>query len=161
MGRDAGLIALRSGIAGGAEAILIPETKMNVEELVGLLKKDRMLNYSSMIVVVAEGDEEGGAFSVSEKVKKQLPDIDTRVTVLGHIQRGGKPSCMDRILATRMGLAAVEGLINGQKNIMVGIINNQVKFLLLENSTKQSSNQNQELLNVLEILTLSKFYCPN
>jgi 6-phosphofructokinase 1 len=153
MGRDAGLIALRSGIAGGAEAILIPETKMNIEELVGLLKKDRMLNYSSMIVVVAEGDEEGGAFNVSEKVKKQLPDLDTRITALGHIQRGGKPSCMDRILATRMGLAAVEGLINGQKNTMVGIINNEVKFLLLENSTKQSLNQNQELLNVLEILT--------
>lgn len=153
MGRDAGLIALRSGIGGGAEAILIPETKLNVDQLVTFLKNDPMLHNSSMIVVVAEGDEEGGAAVVSVKVKKQLPNLEIRVTQLGHIQRGGKPSCMDRVLATRMGLAAVEGLINGQKNTMVGIINNEVKFLLLENSTKQSLNQNQELLNVLEILT--------
>ena len=152
MGRDAGLIALRSGIAGGAEAILIPETKMNIDELVKLLKKDQKFNLSSMIVVVAEGDEEGGANTVSEKVKELLPNIDIRVTTLGHIQRGGKPSCMDRILASRMGLSAVENLISGQRNVMIGIINEKVKLKPFEQAVKQNKKLNPELMHLIEVM---------
>jgi 6-phosphofructokinase 1 len=152
MGRDAGLIAMRSGIAGGAEAILIPETKMNIDELVKLLKKDQKLNLSSMIVVVAEGDEEGGAKSVSEKVKELLPDIDVRVTTLGHIQRGGKPSCMDRILATRMGLSAVENLISGQRNVMIGIINEKVKLVPFDQAVKHNKKLNPELIHLINVM---------
>lgn len=152
MGRDAGLIALRSGIAGGAEAILIPETKMNIDELVKLLKKDQKFNLSSMIVVVAEGDEEGGANTVSEKVKELLPNIDIRVTTLGHIQRGGKPSCMDRILASRMGLSAVENLISGQRNVMIGIINEKVKLIPFGQAVKQNKKLNPEIMHLIEVM---------
>lgn len=152
MGRDAGLIAMRSGIAGGAEAILIPETKMNIDELVKLLKKDQKINLSSMIVVVAEGDEEGGAITVSEKVKELLPNIDIRVTTLGHIQRGGKPSCMDRILATRMGLSAVENLISEQRNVMIGIINEKVKLVPFDQAVKHNKKLIAELMHLLEVM---------
>lgn len=152
MGREAGLIALRSGIAGGAEAILIPETKMNIIELVKLLKKDQKFNLSSMIVVVAEGDEEGGANTVSEKVKELLPNIDIRVTTLGHIQRGGKPSCMDRILASRMGLSAVENLISGQRNVMIGIINEKVQLIPFDQAVKQNKMLNPEIMHLIEVM---------
>ena len=152
MGRDAGLIALRSGIAGGAEAILIPETKMGVDELVGVLNKDWKREKSSMIVVVAEGDEEGGAFVVAKKVKKKCPDFDIRVTTLGHIQRGGKPSCMDRVLASRMGLAAVETLIAGERNEMIGIINQEIKLLPFEKAVKHHMELNPGLLHLMEVM---------
>lgn len=153
MGRDSGLIAILSGIAGGAEAILIPETKMNINQLVDVLKKDKKLNYSSMIVVIAEGDEEGGANLVAEKVKKKLPGIELKVTTLGHIQRGGKPTCMDRILATQMGLAAIEALISGQKNVMVGIINQKVKLILFYQTVKQKAELKPELSHLIDVLT--------
>jgi 6-phosphofructokinase 1 len=152
MGRDAGLIALRSGIAGGAESILIPETKIGVDEVVAVLNKDWKRDKSSMIVVVAEGDEEGGAFVVAEKVKKQCPDFDIRVTTLGHIQRGGKPSCMDRVLASRMGLSAVESLISGQQNVMVGVVNQEVKLLPFEKAVKHHIELNPGLLHLIEVM---------
>ena len=152
MGRDAGLIALRSGIAGGAEAILIPETKMGVDEVVGVLNKDWKREKSSMIVVIAEGDEEGGAFVIAEKVKQKCPDFDIRVTTLGHIQRGGKPSCMDRVLASRMGLAAVETLIAGERNEMIGIINQEIKLLPFEKAVKHHMELNPGLLHLLEVM---------
>lgn len=152
MGRDTGLIALMSGIAGAAEAILIPETKMTITHLVEILKNERKINYSSMIVVVAEGDEEGGANLVSQSVKKILSGIDSRVTTLGHIQRGGKPSCMDRILATRMGISAVENLISGQRNVMVGILNQKVKLIPFKQAVKHKKQLNQEYLKLLELL---------
>ena len=152
MGRDTGLIALMSGIAGAAEAILIPETKMTITNLVEILKNERKLNYSSMIVVVAEGDEEGGANLVSKYVKKILSGIDIRVTTLGHIQRGGKPSCMDRILATRMGISAVENLISGQRNVMVGILNQKIKLVPFNQAVKHNKQLNPELLKLLELM---------
>lgn len=152
MGRDAGLIALRSGIAGGAEAILIPETKMEVDAVVAVLQKDWKREKSSMIVVVAEGDEEGGAFKVAEKVKIKCPEFDIRVSTLGHIQRGGKPSCMDRVLASRMGLAAVETLISKQRNVMVGIVNQKVKLLPFEKAVKHNTELNPSLIHLLDVL---------
>ena len=152
MGRDAGLIALRSGIAGGAEAILIPETKMGINEVIDVLNKDWKREKSSMIVVVAEGDEEGGAFVVAEKVKQKCPDFDIRVTTLGHIQRGGKPSCMDRVLASRMGLAAVETLITGERSVMIGVINQEVKLLPFEKAVKHHMELNPGLLHLMEVM---------
>lgn len=152
MGRDAGLIALSSGIAGAAESILIPETKTNVDELITTLKKDRTKEMGSMIVVVAEGDEEGGAQIIAEKVKNQCPDYDVRVTILGHIQRGGSPTCMDRVLATRLGLAAVEKLKAGVKNCSLGIVNNLIVETSFSEATKEHPAITQEMEQLIHVL---------
>jgi 6-phosphofructokinase 1 len=152
MGRDSGLIALRSGLAAGAEAVLIPETKMNAIELINVLKNDWDRDKSSMIVVVAEGDEEGGAYAISEKVKLHFEDLDVRITVLGHIQRGGKPSCMDRVLALRMGIGAVEALKVGKRNAMIGIVNDQLVEVSFDKIIKQKLEIKKELINLLEIM---------
>src|SRR6185436_3822212 len=124
MGRDAGSIALLSGISVGAEAILIPETKTYFDKLISILEKGWHRNKTSMIVIVAEGDEAGGAYQIAELVKKKITGIDTRVTVLGHIQRGGNPTCNDRVLASRLGVASVDALINGRGGEMAGIVKN-------------------------------------
>jgi len=152
MGRDAGLIALRCGIAGGAEGILIPETVTDVDALVETLNKDWKRTKSSMIVVVAEGDEAGGAYEISKKVKEKCPKFDMRVTTLGHIQRGGSPTCMDRVLASRLGLAAVEALINNEQNLMVGIVNQHISKIPFDKATKHHQEINSELLHVLDVL---------
>lgn len=152
MGRDAGSIAIRSGIAGGAEAILIPETKMNVSQLIKLIKKDINRNLSSLIVVVAEGDEEGGAFLISKKVKEVVHDVDIRITILGHTQRGGKPTCLDRYFATRMGLAAVEFLIDQKRNGIVGIKNDEIQFVPFEKSIRIKNEIGNELLKLLNVI---------
>lgn len=153
MGRDAGLIALRAGIGVGAESILIPETKTDIEGLIQRLKNGRK-NKSSKIILVAEGDEAGGAFAIAEQVKKQLPLYDTRVTILGHIQRGGNPTAMDRVNASRMGFAAVEGLLKGEKNCMAGIVNNQIKYTPFENAIKHIQELNPDLMRMVNILSL-------
>ncbi|WP_199118628.1 6-phosphofructokinase [Pedobacter sp. ASV28] len=127
MGRDSGLIALRSGIGVGAEAILIPEAKTSVDELITRLHHGRK-DKASKIIVVAEGDEAGGAYKVGEVLKEEFPSYDIRISVLGHIQRGGKPSCMDRVLASRLGVAAVEGLLEGKTGVMAGQINREIVF---------------------------------
>ncbi len=152
MGRDAGLIALSSGIAGGAESILIPETKTTVDELIDTLKKDRSKEMNSMLVVVAEGDEEGGAQVIADKVKKQCPDYDVRVTILGHIQRGGRPSCSDRVLATRLGLVAVEKLLVGVKNCSLGIVNNQITESPFSVATKEHPEIDAEIIHLINVL---------
>lgn len=153
MGRDAGLIALRAGIGAGAEEIFIPETKSDVPGLINKLASSRK-NKSSKIIIVAEGDEAGGAFTVAEQVKKALPDFDTRVTILGHIQRGGSPTAMDRVSSSRMGFAAVEALMTGQNNVMVGIVDKQIKYTPFDKATKHSQGLNPDLLRMLEILSL-------
>lgn len=135
MGRDSGLIALRSGIGVGAEAILIPEAKMGVKELLHKLDNSRK-DKASKIIIVAEGDENGGAFGVAEILKETYPHYDTKVAVLGHIQRGGKPTCMDRVLASRLGVAAVEGLLNGEKGAMVGLVDKNLLFTPFDHATK-------------------------
>jgi len=135
MGRDSGLIALRSGIGVGAEAIMIPEANMGVDGLVTRLENGRK-DKSSKIIIVAEGDEVGGAFNVGEVLKQKFPAYDIRVSVLGHIQRGGKPSCMDRVLASRLGVAAVEGLLNGHSGEMVGLMNKEIVYTPFDHAIK-------------------------
>ncbi|MFN3343202.1 MAG: 6-phosphofructokinase [Flavobacteriales bacterium] len=153
MGRDAGLIALRSGIAVGAEDILIPETKTDLDRLINRLAECRK-DKSSKIIIVAEGDEAGGAFKIADKVKKALPEYDTRVTILGHIQRGGNPTCMDRVNSSRMGFAAVEALMAGKRNVMIGIMNNKVTYTLFENAIKHLQEIYPDYLRMMEILSL-------
>ncbi len=135
MGRDSGLIALRSGIGVGAEAIMIPEANMGVEDVLHKLENGRK-DKSSKIIVVAEGDEIGGAFKVAEILERKYPHYDTKVSVLGHIQRGGRPTCMDRVLASRFGVAAVEGLTKGQSGVMVGQVNKEITFTRFDHAIK-------------------------
>ncbi|RRN77674.1 6-phosphofructokinase, partial [Pseudoxanthomonas sp. SGD-10] len=153
MGRDCGLIALRSGIAVGAEAILIPETKTDIEHLIHRLEIGRK-DKSSKIIMVAEGDDAGGAFEIGNIVKERFPHYDTRVSILGHIQRGGKPTCMDRVLASRLGVAAVEGLLEGRKGEMAGLIHGQVTYTPLDHAIKHNKEVNESLLKIVEILSL-------
>ncbi len=153
MGRDAGLIALRSGLAVGAEAILIPETKTDIPELIRKLSEGRK-DKSSKIIIVSEGDEEGGAFSVARQVREALPGFDTRVTVLGHLQRGGNPTCLDRVQASRMGFAAVEALRAGERNVMVGIVNGQIRLNPFQKTVKHLQGLNPDYLKMMEILSL-------
>lgn len=154
MGRDAGLIALRAGIAVGAEGILIPETKTNVERLIARLEKGRK-DKSSKIILVAEGDDAGGAYKIAELLKNHFQSaFDTRVTILGHIQRGGSPSAMDRVLASRLGFAAVEGLLAGERSVMAGSLNGKIQFTSFEKATKHIQEANPELLRMTEILSL-------
>jgi len=155
MGRDSGLIALRSGIGVGAEAILIPEANMGVDGLVNRLEIGRK-DKASKIIIVAEGDEVGGAFNVGEVLKERFPHYDIRVSVLGHIQRGGKPSCMDRVLASRFGVAAVEGLMSGQSGVMVGQVNRELVFTPFGQAIKHIDAQevSPAWLRLVEILSL-------
>jgi len=153
MGRDAGLIALRSGIGVGAEEILIPETKTDLEDLIQRLENGRK-SKSSKIIIVAEGDDAGGAFTVAEEVKKRLPEYDTRITILGHIQRGGHPTAMDRVNSSRMGFAAVEALIAGRNAEMVGIVNKQIQFTPFLQAVKHRNGLDKDLMRMLKILSL-------
>jgi 6-phosphofructokinase 1 len=153
MGRDSGLIALRSGIGTGAEAILIPETNTDIRALINRLEISRK-DKSSKIIIVAEGDDAGGAFEIAKVVKDKFPGIDTRVSILGHIQRGGAPSCMDRVLASRLGVAAVESLIAGRNREMIGVVNGQIHFTPFSNAIKHNPEVNPELLKIVEILSL-------
>ncbi|MDP3467102.1 MAG: 6-phosphofructokinase [Daejeonella sp.] len=153
MGRDSGLIALRSGIGTGAEAILIPETKTDINALLHRLETSRK-DKSSKIIIVAEGDDAGGAFEIAKVVKKKFPGTDTRVSILGHIQRGGPPSCMDRVLASRLGVAAVESLMAGRNREMIGIVNGKIHFTPFSNAIKHNPEVNPELLKIVEILSL-------
>jgi 6-phosphofructokinase 1 len=153
MGRDAGFIALRSGISVGADAVLIPETQTYIDQLIEKLERGTKKYKSSMIVIVAEGDDAGGAYEVAKKVKEQCPNYDSRVTILGHIQRGGSPTAMDRVIASRMGNAAVEALINNKTNVMVGIIDKEIAYTSFEKSIKHNNKLNIDLLNLVETLS--------
>ena len=151
MGRDTGYIALWTGIAGGAEEILLPETKTDINHLIKLLRQRKAKNKST-IVVVAEGDETGGAIKIAEAVKDKVPGYDTRVTILGHLQRGGSPTCFDRILATKLGVSAVEALLNGETNKMAGIINNKITFTKLDKAVKQHAALDKDLVRYVKML---------
>ncbi|WP_341843519.1 6-phosphofructokinase [Chitinophaga caseinilytica] len=152
MGRDAGYIALHSGIATGAEHILIPEHKTNIDDVIDSLTANERRSKMVNLIVVAEGDEFGGADEVARHVKERMPQLDTRVTVLGHIQRGGSPTCLDRLVASRMGYAAVEALINGVSNVMVGIVNNEIQFTPLDKAVKAKQQIDPEWLKIVKIL---------
>jgi 6-phosphofructokinase 1 len=152
MGRDAGYIALHSGIATGAENILIPETKTDIDELIKSLgekaKRKKLVN----LVVVAEGDEFGGANEIARIIKERMPNADTRVCILGHIQRGGSPTCMDRLIASRMGYHAVECLLQGRHNVMIGILNNKMNYIPLDLAVKAKQKISNEWMKIVKIL---------
>jgi len=153
MGRDAGFIALSSGIAGGAEDILVPETITYIDELIETLEKGFRKNKKSGVIIVAEGDDAGGAFEVAQKVKDKYSQYDTRVTVLGHIQRGGSPTSYDRILASTVGYEAVKALLNGRRGEMVGVINRQVAYTPFEKAIKHHKDINRNLLEMARVLS--------
>ena len=155
MGRDAGHIALNTGIGAGAEEILVPEEDMGLDRLLESLKRSEKTGKSSSIVVIAEGDKTGkNVFEIAEYVEKNLPYYEVRVSVLGHMQRGGSPSCFDRVLASRMGVHAVESLLKGVSNVMVGIDNSQMILTPLESSIKGKTKINKNLIQVSEILSV-------
>jgi len=154
MGRDSGLIALRSGIGVGAEAIMIPEANMNADDILHKLEHSRK-DKASKIIIVAEGDDTGGAFKVGEILQEKYPHYDTKVSVLGHIQRGGKPTCMDRVLASRLGVAAVEGLINGESGVMAGQVNREIIFTPFDHAIKHINAEkvSAKWLKLIDILS--------
>jgi 6-phosphofructokinase 1 len=155
MGRDAGFIALNSGVGAGAQEILIPEANLGLDRLLASLKRSKMSGKSSSIVVVSEGDKIGkSVFELANYVEENLPQYEVRVSVLGHMQRGGSPTCFDRVLATRLGVRAVELLIEGKTQLMVGIINNKVHAIELENAVKGHHEINRELYRISEILSI-------
>jgi len=152
MGRDSGLIAIRSGISTGAEAVLVPEFEVDYDAIMKRLDKSRK-NKSSRIIIVAEGDKEGGMI-VSEKIKENFPHYDVRLSILGHIQRGGSPTCMDRVLASRLGVAAVEALVAGRRGEMAGLICSEVRFTPFKSAIKHNVKLNEDLLRIIETLSL-------
>jgi 6-phosphofructokinase 1 len=152
MGRDAGFIAVRSGVASGAEAILIPETKTSMDELIDTLTQNYNRKKRSSIVVVAEGDDLGGAYTISEAIKGKIPYDDIRVTVLGHVQRGGSPSCSDRFLASRLGIGAVEALITNKKGIMIGEQCHKLVHIPFDKAIKHNQTIKPFLADVMKIL---------
>ena len=155
MGRDAGHIALNAGIGAGAEEILIPEENMGLDRLLESLKRSEKSGKSSSIVVVAEGDKTGeNVFEIASYIENNLPYYEVRVSVLGHMQRGGTPSCFDRVLASRMGVFAVESLLENNSNKMVGIIDETLKLFPLEEAIKGKSQINENLIRVSDILSI-------
>ena len=155
MGRDAGHIALNAGIGGGAEEVLIPEEDLGLERLVESLKKSKAAGKSSSIVVIAEGDKIGkNVFELKDYVEANLPEYEIRVSVLGHMQRGGAPSCYDRVLASRLGVKAVESLLEGKSNFMVGMLSDKVTLTPLLQAIKGESVIDRELLRVSEIMSV-------
>jgi 6-phosphofructokinase 1 len=155
MGRDAGHIALNSGIGAGAEEILIPEENLGLDRLLESLKKSEKSGKSSSIVVIAEGDKTGkNVFEIASYVEKNLPYYEVRVSVLGHMQRGGAPSCFDRVLASRMGVFAIESIIEGKSNSMVGVIDDKMVLTPLKKAIKGKSKINTNLIKVSDILSI-------
>ena len=155
MGRDAGFIALNAGVGAGAEEILIPEEDLGLERLLESLKRSKRSGKTSSIVVVSEGDKIGkNVFELAEYVKENLPGYEARVSVLGHMQRGGSPSCFDRVLASKMGVKAVEELLDGKTDVMVGLVNNKIITTDIEEAIKSEHEINRELLRISDILSI-------
>jgi 6-phosphofructokinase 1 len=155
MGRDSGAIALRAGISCGAEAILLPEKETAIEKLIENLKSGQTNKKSSSIVIVAEGDKHGGAYDIAKLVQKEVKFYDVKVTILGHLQRGGSPSAFDRILGSRLGFAAVNALIAGKSQMMVGLEANHIKLTTLEEAlTQHKFKLEEDLMQIAEILSI-------
>ena len=155
MGRDAGHIALNAGIGAGAEEILIPEEAMGLDRLVDSLKRSKASGKLSSIVVIAEGDKIGkNVFELKDYFDQNMPEYDVRVSILGHMQRGGSPSCFDRVLASRLGVKAVEVLLDGKSNFMVGLIKDEIVLTPLELAVKGKSQIDQELIKVSDIVSI-------
>ena len=154
MGRDVGYIALNAGIGAGAEEILIPEEDMGKDRLVASLRRSKLSGKTSSIVVVAEGDTTGeNVFELKEYVEANMEEYEVRVSVLGHMQRGGSPSCFDRVLASRLGVKAVECLLEGKSNYMVGLLNDKVEITPLNEAIKGKTTINKELIRVSDIMS--------
>ncbi len=151
MGRDSGYIAIRSGICGGAEIVMVPETSTTIDDVVRILESEKKRSKTSSIVIVAEGDEEGNAMEIAAKVKKRMDFLDIKVTTLGHVQRGGSPTAKDRILASRMGLYAVEGLLKGEKDAMAGIVKDELVYTSFEDAITKTKHLSQDLLRMVDI----------
>ncbi len=155
MGRDVGHIALNAGVGAGAEEILIPEENLGLERLLDSLKRSKASGKSSSIVIVAEGDKTGNSvFELKDYIEEHLPIYDVRVSVLGHMQRGGAPSCYDRVLASRMGVKAVETLLEGKSSLMVGIKDNKIILTPIVEAIKGHTKIDKELLRVSDIMTV-------
>lgn len=152
MGRDAGFIALRAGIASGAEAVLVPETPTDLKALHAQITEYMSQKKTSSIIFVAEGDDAGGAFQIKEAMEKFGGEFDMKVTVLGHIQRGGSPSAYDRYLASRLGIASVEALLDDQRSIMVGMINREIVHIPFNQTIKHHKTLDQQLLDIVDVL---------
>lgn len=153
MGRDAGFIALRTAIATGAEAVLVPETRTDLDHLVERLDYYyRKKGKTSGIVIVAEGDEGGGAMQVAEAVKKRFDRYEIKVAILGHIQRGGRPTCLERVRASQMGMEAVKALLDGKKGVMIGLVHNRVEYTPFAQAIKHTEDINPVMLEMVEVL---------
>ena len=154
MGRDAGFLALNGAIASGAEAAIIPEISTEVDQLAELIKNGFRKSKNSSIVLVAESPVTGGAMALAERVKNEYPGYDVRVSTLGHLQRGGSPTARDRILASRMGAAAIDALLDDQRNVMIGIKNDEIVYVPFAKAIKKDKPINRELLNTLHRLSI-------
>ena len=156
MGRDAGFLAQNSAIASGAEAAIIPENNTDVDQLAEFIERGKRKSKNSAIVLVSEAQKNGvgGAMYYADRIRNEYPQFDARVTILGHLQRGGKPTAYDRILASRMGYAAIEALLEGQRNVMLGIKNDEIVYVPISKAIKMNKPINQELISVLNVLSL-------
>lgn len=154
MGRHSGYIALNTGIATGSSAVLIPESDSSVEDLIAMLKKGAKRNKLFSIVIVAEGNKYGGAQEVAQAVKSQFDFYDTKVAIIGHLQRGGSPTCFDRVLASRLGHASVIALLEGKKNVMIGQLNNKIHYTSFDDAINKNKPINADMLALAEILAL-------
>jgi 6-phosphofructokinase 1 len=154
MGRDAGFLALNGALASGAEAAIIPEISMEKDQLAEMIEHGFRKSKNSSIVLVAESEVTGGAMGVAERVKKEYPQFEVRVSILGHLQRGGSPSAQDRILATRMGVAAIDALLDDQRNVMIGIQNEEIVHVPFAKAIKNDKPINRDLLNTLRIVSM-------
>lgn len=152
MGRDSGYIAMRTGVSCGAEMVLVPEQPDSIEGVINTLNDNKAKEKTSSIIIVSEGEEIGNAHQVGQAVKERVPELDIRVITLGHIQRGGSPTAADRILGSRFGVAAVEALRNGMKNIMVGVVDNQIVYTSFEDSINKRKFLNTDMVRLVSIL---------
>jgi len=154
MGRDAGFLALRSGVASGAEAVLVPEVDTDFTKLKSFLENQYKQEKSSSIVLVAEGEKMGSTIDIADRVSQEHPEYDVRVTILGHLQRGGSPTVYDRVLASQLGVAAVDALLDDQKSIMVGLVNKEVVHVPFNQTLKNKKPLNPRLLRLIEVLSI-------
>ena len=154
MGRNCGYLALNSAIASGAEAAIIPEISMAKDQLGELIEQGFRKSKSSSMVLVTESEVTGGALKLAERVKTEYPQYDVRVSILGHLQRGGSPSAQDRILASRMGIAAIQALLENQRNVMIGIRENEIDYVPFKRAIKKDREISEELLEVLRISSI-------
>lgn len=154
MGAEAGHIALYSGIASGAEAIIMPEIKSDARDIRKMLETGNKRKKSSNIIIVAEGDEGGGAMAIAERLKDELKDYEVRVSILGHLQRGGSPSALDRVNASRLGNAAIEALLDGQQSVMVGLQNDEIVLIPFRKAVKLHKKLNQGLIDIIDVLNI-------